>query len=261
MQANTRPARAGTARAGLIVLASLAIAGCRGDSLDPEDALSARHESAHYVYLHAADDAVNSAMQEQYHEWLVDQLDVELDEKLEYRKYRDRAHMRAVTGRNTNGFADPGTVRFHTIWPFDNHESVHSVVTMHIGHPPALFNEGIAVAHQALFSGNQFVLRWNGRHPDDIAAEQLRAGQLPALDQVLESPRFFDRDEVVMYPIAGSFVRYLIAEHGLSPLKAYFGNSAFTHSAAQTRTAFLAAYGMTVDDAWAAWRASLATAP
>jgi hypothetical protein len=239
----------------------LVTAGCRDDALDPADALSARHESAHYIYLHAPDDAVNSAMQEQYHEWLLAQFGIDDDEKLEYRKYRDRAHIRSVTGRNTNGFAEPGTIRFHTIWPFDNHESVHSLVTLYLGHPPALFNEGIAVAHQALFIGNQFVLRWNGRHPDEIAAEQLRAGQLPALDQVLESPRFFDFNESVMYPVAGSFVRYLIAQHGLAPLKAYFDNSAFTHSAAQTRAAFLAAYGITVDQAWAGWRASLAPAP
>ena len=254
-------ARVASARTGLIVVAMLATAGCRDDSLDPADALSARHESAHYVYLHAPDDAVNSVLQEQYHEWLVDQLDVVPDERLEYRKYRDRAHMRAVTGRNTNGFAEPGTVRFHTIWPFDNHESVHSLVTLYLGHPPALFNEGIAVAHQALFSGNEFVLRWNGRHPDDIAAEQLRAGQLPTLDQVIESPRFFDFNESVMYPVAGSFVRYLIDQHGLARLKTYFGNSAFSHSAAQTRAAFLAAYGITVDDAWTAWRTWLASAP
>jgi hypothetical protein len=201
---------------------------------------------------------VNSVMQEQYHDWLLAQLDIDSSEKLEYRKYRDRAHIRAVTGRNTNGFAEPGTIRFHTIWPFDNHESVHSLVTMHLGHPPALFNEGVAVAHQALFIGNQFVLRWNGRHPDAIAAEELGAGRLPALSEVLESPRFFDFDESVIYPIAGSFVNYLIVQHGLSPLTAYFGNSAFNHSAAQTRAAFLAAYGISIDEAWAAWRASLA---
>lgn len=259
----TGPARVNGERltaAGAMVFGALVIGGCGDDPIDPADVLTPQHESAHFIYLHATGDAVDPVMQEQYHDWLVAELDIDPDGKLEYRKYRDRAHMRAVTGRNTNGFAEPGTIRFHTIWPFDNHESVHTLVTLHLGHPPALFNEGIAVAHQALPVGDDFLLRWNGRHPDDIAAEQLRAGQLPALDQILESPRFFDFGESLMYPVAGSFVHYLIAQHGLAPLKAYFGNSAFNHSSAQTRAAFLAAYGISVDQAWAGWRASLAAA-
>ena len=76
---------------------------------------------------------------------------------------------------------------------------------------------------------------------------------------MLESPRFFDHDEDMMYPVAGSFVRYLIDQHGWVPMKAYLRASAFGHSASQTRAAFRSAYGISVDDAWAAWRASLAT--
>ncbi len=68
MKANAPMPRVDSVGRGLIVLAMLVTAGCRDDSLDPADALSARHESAHYIYLHAPDDAVNSAMQEQYHE-------------------------------------------------------------------------------------------------------------------------------------------------------------------------------------------------
>lgn len=243
-----------------VALGVLLAGGCGDGPIDPANRLSVREESAHYVYLHATNDAVDIVAQERYHEWLVGQLGIPGDEKLEYRKYRDRAHIRSLTGRTTNGFAEPGTVRFHTIWPLDNHECVHTLVILHFGHPPALFNEGIAVAHQALFIGNAFVLRWNGQHPDAIAAERLAAGQIPSLDQLLESPRFFDFDENLMYPVSGSFVRYLIAHHGLTPLRAYFAAANFNHSAAQTRAAFRAAYGISVDEAWAAWRASLAPA-
>ena len=44
--------------------------------------------------------------------------------------------MQALTGRSTNGFAEPGTTRFHTIWPTDNHEVVHTIVILHLGFPP-----------------------------------------------------------------------------------------------------------------------------
>jgi hypothetical protein len=64
-----------------------------------------------------------------------------------------------------------------------------------------------------------------------------------------------------MYPVAGSFVRHLIDQHGLTPLRSYFASARFDHSAAQTRAAFHAAYGISVDEAWAAWRAWLASAP
>ena len=235
----------------------LALLGCRDDPTDPADILSSRSESAHYVYLHSAGDAVDAVSQERYHEWLLGQLGIDPASKLEYRKYRDRAHLRRMTGRNTNGFAEPGTLRFHSIWPYDNHESVHALVVVHMGHPPALFNEGMAVAHQAISLATGFEVRWNGRALDAIAAEHLLAGRLPALEAVLESPRFFDFDENLMYPVAGSFVRYLISRHGWTPLKQYIATSAFSHSASQTRAAFAAAYGLSVDDAWAAWRLTL----
>ena len=50
--------------------------------------------------------------------------------------------------------------------------------------------------------------------------------------------RLVDFDENLMYPVSGSFVRYLITRHGLTPLKSYFAAASFNHSAAQTRTAF-----------------------
>ena len=238
---------------GALMLAT----GCHGSSLSPADVLSVRRESAHYVYLSSEGDAVDATWQETYHAWLLNELDVDPGQPLEYRKYRDRAHLRRVTGRTTNGFAEPGTVRFHTIWPRDNHEVVHTVVILTLGHPPALFNEGIAVAHSTDPSGGVLAPRWNGRDLDVIAKEQLLAGRIPVLDRVLESPGFFGAGEELMYPLAGSFVRYLIDHHGLPAMKMYLHGSAFGDSAARTRTAFLAAYGITLDAAWSAWQESI----
>ena len=240
-----------------ILGAVLLITGCHeSPPLSPADVLSVRRESAHYIYLSSEGDAVDATWQETYHAWLLDQLDVNPG-KVEYRKYRDRAHLRTVTGRNTNGFAEPGTARFHTIWPRDNHEVVHTVVMLTLGHPPALFNEGIAVALSTDPAAGVLEPRWNGRDLDDIAAERLRAGEIPALDRVLESRRFFDVGEETMYPLAGSFVHYLIQNHGWPGIKAYMGASDFDDSAARTRAAFLAVYGFSVDEAWSAWRASI----
>ena len=88
--------------------------------------------------------------------------------------YRDRAHLRALTGRYTNGFAEPGTTRFHTIWQIDNHEGVHTLVILQIGHPPALFNEGVAVAHQTEPAQSILTPRWNGTDLHVLARQDRR---------------------------------------------------------------------------------------
>jgi hypothetical protein len=145
--------------------------------------------------------------------------------RLDYYKYRDRGHLKALTGRDTNGFADAGTTRFHTIWPTDNHEGVHTVVILQMGHPPPLFTEGIAVAHQTNPPQGILRPRWNGTDLHVLARQYDAAGRLAALRSLLRSSDFFDFDSNVMYPCAGSFVLYLIDSQGLVPLKKYFATA------------------------------------
>ena len=228
---------------------------------DEADRLSVRVDSEHFVYLASAGDAADSVWMEGYYDWVTAQLGVDPGQKLEYRKYRDRAHLQRVTGRATNGYAEPGTNRFHTIWPQDNHEVVHVLAILEIGHPPALFNEGIAVAHQAIPAAGVFHAQWNGRNVHAIAAEHLAANRIPAVAELLESPAFFSCDEEFTYPVAGSFVRFLIDRYGMAPLRAYFAGATFNDGAARSRSLFQAAYGTSLDAAWAEWRSFLATPP
>jgi hypothetical protein len=72
-------------------------------------------------------DVVDAAWQETYYAWAVGGLELAPTGRLDYFKYRDRADLRSVTGRDTNGFAEGGTTRFHTIWPMDNHGGVHTL--------------------------------------------------------------------------------------------------------------------------------------
>jgi hypothetical protein len=233
----------------------LAVMACTGDGTTaPEAALSETLSSAHYVYHMAAGDVVDSLWQERYYDWVVLQLGVQPNEKLDYFKYRDRAHLQAVTGRATNGFAEPGTTRFHTIWPIDNHEGVHTLVILNIGHPPALFNEGVAVAHQTDPMRGDLTPRWNGQPLHAIARDADTAGRLPSLAGLLTSRGFFDFDQNLTYPIAGSFVRYLIDMYSLARFKALLAGATFDDAASRTETRFFAAYGKTLNSAWAEWR-------
>ena len=90
-----------------------------------------------------------------------------------------------------------------------------------------------------------------------VVARLDAAGELPALGALLESRAFFGHDTQRTYPAAGSFVRHLVARHGLAPLRAMFAGARFEQPAATTRARFRAAYGAEIDAEWAAWRAAL----
>jgi hypothetical protein len=158
----------------LILLFLGMIPSCKKDDLgnSQEDKLTKHISSIHFDYYYSENDKdiIDTTWQEKYYNWLIDTLNLESEIKLEYYKYRDREHLKRVTGRETNGFGEIGTKRFHTIWKVDSHESVHLIVTLLIGHPPAIFNEGIAVAHQAdYFKYPDFIPGWNGQDFNKLA--------------------------------------------------------------------------------------------
>jgi hypothetical protein len=213
--------------------------------------------TAHYVVYAAPGDSVDTAWQEQYYDWLLAALEVPSTPRLEYRKYTSREHLQALTGRSTNGFAETNSPRFHTIWPIDNHECVHSVVMLEIGHPPPLFNEGVAVAHQTFPDRGRFTPTWNGIDLHQLARQSDQAGQLPPLSSLLSVPDFFSHDTNITYPGAGSFVRYLIDTYHLAPFKAYVSSAGFEDQPSTTESRFRAAYGRPLSDVWSEWRAWL----
>lgn len=235
------------------VLVAVATCGPQGGTLD--QTLS----SEHYLYRYASGDHVDVDRQEAYHAWLIGALPIAPAGPVEYRKYKDRAHMEAVTGRATNGFADTTRLLIHTIWPWDNHEVVHTLVIRAWGHPPALFNEGIAVAHQANPAAGDLAPRWNGQDLHALTRAADAAGRLPDLSRITTSTGFFDFDTQLTYPMAGSFVRWLIDTRGLGPIEALFRTSSFGAPAADTEAKFQAAYGTSLSAAWREWRDWLAT--
>src|SRR5262245_50935377 len=105
-------------------------------------------ETASMRYFHEPGDTIYIPRQEAFNTWALERLGVTVPQKVEYRKYRSREAMAQYTGRgNTNGFAESELFRFHTIWPYDNHEVVHVYSTL-IGRPSDFFHEGMAVSFQ-----------------------------------------------------------------------------------------------------------------
>jgi hypothetical protein len=242
-----------------VVLAVTTLAACGGSPTAPDylPGLVVQAETAAYTYRAAPGDSIDTAWQQTYHDWAVAALQITTTRRIVYNKYLNREHMGSITGRfNTNGFATNETFEMHTIWPMDNHEVVH-LLTSTFGFPVALFNEGIAVAHQTNPSGNDFVAKWNGTPLHDHARTFRRTGRLIPLSLIVDSEAFRSRDAEITYPESGSFMRWLIDTHGLAKVKALFGRVAYPDPPAASRAAFLGVFGMMLEEAETQWLAFL----
>ena len=223
-----------------------------------QSALPIRSTSTHYVFHTAQGDAVAPDAQEQYHAWMIAQFGITIDQPIEYYKYRDRSHMEQVTGRQTNGWADPPAFAVHTIWPWDNHEVVH-VVTALIGRPTDFFNEGIAVAMQVDPQHGQFDPLWNNRSIHSWAADDFRAGTLPGVVDMMETDSFRKMDDTRSYPMAGSFVRFVVDDRGMDRMKNFFRTGSRDAHRADIEREFDAAFGIALQTEEARWHTFLAT--
>jgi hypothetical protein len=242
-----------------VPLFAVATLACGSPAAPSSPALTETIESAHFSFHYASGDRVDSTWQEQFHEWAVRQLDVTPARKITYNKYQSRTHMGSLIGvSNTNGFADPSSFTLHTIWPTDNHETVHLYTSLFANPGPvALFNEGMAVAHQVNPATNDFTPKWSGTPLDDITRSARQGGRLPALSTIVETAGFRAIDPNLAYPVSGSFVRYVLDRFGLAPIKEFFRRGTPNDSAETLRTQFLAVFGISFEQAEQDWLAHL----
>ena len=217
-------------------------------------------ESASMRYYHEAGDSVEVARQELFNTWALERLGITVPQKIEYRKYRSRADMGRYTGNSsTNGFAEPERFRFHTIWPWDNHEVVH-VYTALIGRPSDFFNEGIAVSFQTDPVNNNFSVIFNGVQVHEAARGYLRAGTLPLpVSRYATSGGFRSlQDTTSSYRIAGSFVLHMTERFGLPAVLQFFrGVNNREESLDTIRARVQAVFSVPLEDIEATWLAML----
>jgi hypothetical protein len=219
--------------------------------------LSETLETLSFVFRFSTGDAVDPSWQQAFSDWVVVALDVRVPQRLVYNKYRNRAQLGDLTGHvGTNGFAEPASFTLHTIWPYDNHEVTHVYVGL-FGHPVALFDEGIAVAHQIDPTGGDFTPRWSGIEPHDWAKTFRRDGRLAPLDRMLATADFRLLDANVTYPEAGSFVRFLLDTYGLDRLKQLVGGESMDDTADTVRRQFQAVYDRAIANVERDWWAMI----
>ena len=210
-------------------------------------------------YYAEASDTIDIERQEAFNAWAVGRLAVQPPQPVEYHKYLSREAMGRYTGNaNTNGFAEPERWRFHTIWPFDNHEVVH-VYSFLAGRPSDFFNEGIAVSLQTDPARGDFVVRFNGAQVHDACREYLAAGTLPLpLTRYVTTEGFRSiQDSVLSYRMAGSFVLYMTERFGMTLVLRFFRDGTRDEPLSVIESRLKATFGLGVDEAQAAWLAML----
>ena len=253
-----------SARSTAAILLMFMFAGCGGSSPSSpspqqlSQSLPTTTTTAHFVFHFQSGDTVDTSRQEQYYVWAVATLGVDPTQKIDYYKYFDRSRMIAITGRDTNGWADPSVFAVHTIWPWDNHETVH-VYTALFGRPSDYFNEGIAVAMETDPANNDLVPRWSGTPLHALAKGFMQANRLSFVQDICDTDSFRKLDDSVSYPAAGSFVEFLIERYGMTRVKNFFTSSTRDDSRTTIHTKFQQAFGISVADADQAWRSFLAT--
>ncbi len=240
------------------VLISAFLISC-GSSTPPPPLLSVltqTQESTCYTYHFSPGDSVNSAYNDAFCAWDSAQLGVKLNAKIQYYKFTDATQMAQLTGNPVNGYSDPANLVIYTIWSEDNHETTH-VFTAVLGTPPPFFNEGMAVANQTDPLHGIYTPSWNGLTPHFWAKQYLQQGIMPALSSILDQKGFWALDSRATYPIAGSFVRYLIDTTSVATVLKLFPGASYNDSASTTEARFQEVFGEPLTTAEQNWHAFL----
>lgn len=243
----------------------------RGDSAEvapvPEaDRLSVQLAGRHYDVFHSEGDAVDLDRQDAFFDWLTLQFGFSAPGRIQFFKYRDRQHMKRMTGLELTGFAPGYSLNLHSVKPLDTHETVHLFTDSALGVAIPFLIEGLAVAYSIddpLSPAPRPV--WGDRHIHEVARQIVLGNDLPSLDSMLDAFGWLgltsNGNSYPAYPVAGSFVRFLIDEHQMADLVQFFRESWVLDPVTETEAKFAAAFGVSLSDEWSRWQDFVRTFP
>jgi hypothetical protein len=223
-----------TLAAGLVAAANLQAAPLPGFVLTAQ--------TQHFSFYSRDNQKVDSQKTERYLAQVEQLLGQQVEGRAEYYRYASAQELAAGTGTYAAGLTLAHSSQIHSTQAFHAHEIVH-LVAGQMGNPGVFFQEGLAVA-----IGNE--AKWQGKDVDSLARKVAGGVKLGAL-----VARFDSLDADTAYAVAGSFVNRLIKTHGVAKVAEFFracGPSGGNPSAAFART-----FGQSLDEAGAAWAASL----
>jgi hypothetical protein len=201
-------------------------------------------ETRNFVFYTRDGGKVDAAKNQRFLDEVTAKLGARVEDKKAYYRYQWSEELAFVVGpaaASASG-AYMATGDIHSTREHDQHEIVHRAAFA-IGDPGALFQEGLAVE-----LGDQG--RFGKAKVDELARRV--AGQV-AFRTLLD--RFLSVAPELRYPLAGSFVKFLIARHGLPKLSEFF--RACPNERARDAQ-FARVFGVTLDAAGSEWIAALA---
>ncbi|HWX25164.1 MAG TPA: hypothetical protein VN083_08995 [Vicinamibacteria bacterium] len=200
-------------------------------------------QTANFVFYSQDGQAVDAARTQRFFEETSHLLGSTPEGRTNYYRYQFPEQIAVTTGLTVAGLTVPGTGEIHSSKAFHPHEIVHRVAAA-LGDPGAFFQEGLAVA-----LGDRG--RWNGVAVDTIAARLVsRVKNIQALVD-----GFGGIDSNSSYPLAGSFVGFLLKTHGARSVALFF--EACGREPAQRDQNFAKVFGVTLEAASQDWAAGL----
>lgn len=200
-------------------------------------------QTQHFSFYSRDNQKVEAEKSERYLAQVEQMLGQQIAGRAEYYRYATAQELAAGTGTYAAGLTLAHSGQIHSTQAFHAHEIVH-LVAGQMGNPGVFFQEGLAVA-----LGNE--ARWQGKDVDSLARKAAGAARLSVV-----VARFESLEADTAYAVAGSFVKHLIKTYGLAKVTEFF-RACPAKGAANTSAAFARTFGQSLDEAGAAWTASL----
>ncbi len=241
-------------------------AGCTGSGPvgPPSDApLDHLLESLHFEFRFAAGDTIRpdeAAVNDRAYEIIRDALETDFSRRIEFNKFFDADHIARLTGHRTEGGFVLGGRIFLT-HALDPHEIVHVIAQEELGRPSDFFDEGLAVNFGGLRIEDGEVTLFPSAlrnfEVDREALTVLASGRFSgSIRQILTSSDFKGRPFEVTYPLAGSFVKFLLRTRGAVAVRTFFQGSSAFDSREEIEERLELAFGAPLDTLEAEWRAA-----
>jgi hypothetical protein len=199
-------------------------------------------ETPHFRFFSRGENPVDIHKIEKFLVSLEQTLGHELAGQAQYFRYERPEDIAAATGSYAAGLTYAGAREIHTTERFHAHEVVHLLASQ-IGDPGPFFREGLAVA-----LGDEG--KWQGKSVHRLAKDYARSLTLRGL-----MAGFGGIDPQRAYPVAGSFVSFLIQKHGVLKVKELFASASRLRGDETAK--FASVFGQSLEDAEAEWRRAL----
>jgi hypothetical protein len=253
---------------GIALCAALACSDGAPTGPDPSAPLERGLASRHFDFRFAAGDTIlphEARINDEAYEIIRDALETDFSRRIEFNKFFDADHIARLTGRRTEG----GFVAFGVIYltrALDPHEIVHVIGQEELGRPSDFFDEGLAVNFGGLrvVDGRTtlFPSALRNFEVDREALSVLATGRFSgSIRPILTTAGFQGPPFDVTYPLAGSFVKFLIQSRGVSALKAFFGSSTRLDPLEEIEADLAAAFGAPFAVLESEWRAAAGLPP